>query len=74
MKRFVWFVFAECCLQIYTAYGIRVLLVGIEIWTANQPATLATDATELLDQFLAHTKTTIKKTIPVRYDFIALIS
>ena len=53
---------------------IRVLLVGIEIWSVPQAATPASDATQLLDQFLQYAKTSIHKTAPVRYDFIALIS
>ena len=53
---------------------IRVLLVGIEIWAVPQAATPASDATQLLDQFLQYAKTSIHKTASVKYDLIALIS
>lgn len=54
--------------------GIRVLLVGVEIWTAKQSDTPSTDATELLDQFLSHAKKSIRQTVSVDYDLIALIT
>ncbi|XP_071170468.1 disintegrin and metalloproteinase domain-containing protein 12-like [Mytilus edulis] len=60
--------------QIYSPMGIRVLLVGVEIWTAKQADTPSTDATELLDQFLSHAKKSIRQTVSVDYDLIALIT